>query len=270
MSLQASVFKYLDYRSYLKHQIANHSNEYGYKAKTAAAAGCQRSYLSQVLAERADLMPEHALGLAEMWALSPAETDHFMNLVAYARAADKKLRAHIREKIESARRDQDNLVKRITDKTVLPESSAAVFYSNWQYLAINLLLTIPEFRNVAAIANRLSLNEEVTRKLLTQLESLGLVTATNGAWTPTNSTIHVPRDSQFNSLNHSHWRNKAVENSMLALSESVHYTSVCTLSLEDAEKIKDLALRLVDDSRRIVKPSKEEELYCLTVDWFKI
>ncbi len=270
MASSAHLFKYLDYRAYLRWQIDSHVSEYGYKAKLAEAAGCQRSYLSQVLAESAELMPEHALGLSELWRLSSIETEYFMNLVMLARAANKKLRAHFREKIESARRDQDDLVKRISEKTVLPETSAAVFYSNWQYLAINILLTIPGHREVVAIAERLSLTEPVVRKSLSQLEALGLVVKSGNEWIPTNSTIHVPRDSQFNSLNHSHWRNKAIENSFLALTESVHYTSVCSISRVDAEKLKDMALQLVDDSRKVIGPSKEEDLYCLTLDWFRV
>lgn len=265
-----NVFKHLDYRVFLRQQIETNEATYGYKAQLAAAAGCQRSYLSQVLAEKADFLPEHALGLAIHWSLGAVETDYWMNLVSYARASNKELRTFLREKIESARRDQDNLVKRISEKTVLPETTAAIFYSSWQYLAINILLTIPGYRTVRAIGERLQLGEAVVAKSLAQLAELGLIVKSGNEWLPTSSTIHIPRDSQFNSLNHSHWRTRAVADSFIAPEGSVHYTSVCSVSRADAEKLKELALRLVDDSRKVIAPSPEEELFCLTVDWFKV
>lgn len=268
--MKANIFGYLDYRAYIRYQIESHSGVYGYKAQLAEAAGCQRSFLSQVLSERAHLIPEHAVGLSELWELSAIESDYFMNLVLFARAGTKKLRDHLKSKIDNAKRDQENLVKRIAEKIVIPEASAAVFYSSWQFLAINILLTIPSYRTIPSLAHRLHLSEDVVKKTLHQLEELGLVAKSGSQWLATNSTIHLPRDSQFNSLNHSHWRNKAVEDSFLVRPESVHYTSVCSISLEDAKKIKDLTLQLIDESRKVVAPSKEEELFCLTVDWFKI
>ena len=266
----SSIFKHLDYIEFLEKQVEINGSVYGYKAKLAEAADCQRSYLSQVLNRKADLSTDHVIGLAEFWKLNAAETDYLINLVLYARAGTKKLKEHLRAKIESQREDQENLVKRITEKTVLPEESAAIFYSNWQYLAINILTTIETYRTAAAIAERLQLREELVVKSLAQLEKLGLLVKQGQTWIPTNSTIHVPRDSQFNSLNHSHWRTKAVQDSYLASNDTVHYTSVCSISRRDAEKLKELALSLVDESRKIIAPSKEEELYCLTLDWFKV
>lgn len=270
MPTNINIYKYIDFKRYLFAVVDLNSNVYRYKAQLAEAAGCQRSYLSQVLNGDAMILPEHAMGLAHFWKLSTQESEYFLTMVLYARAGSKALKDHLKEKLMNARKDQEDLVKRISDKVVLPEASAAIFYSNWQYLAINVLISIPQFRSVQAIAQRLSLSEDVIKKSLRDLEKLGLVYNSGGNWMATNSTLHVPRDSQFNSLNHSHWRKKAVENSFLAEEGSVHYTSVCTLSRDDVIKIKELVLQLIDGSRKIVAPSQEEELYCLTCDWFRI
>lgn len=265
-----SIFKYIDYRNYILNKAEMVVQKHGYKAQLAQAAGCQRSYFSQVLNETADLLPEHCLGLSEFWNHSPTETEYFLNMVLYSRAGTKKLKTHFKEKLEHFKKEQENLAKRITDKVVLAEEHAAIFYSNWQYLAITILISIPAFRKIAAISERLNLSEKVVKKALIDLEKLGMVYKSSDDWLATSATIHVPRESSFNAINHSHWRNKAVENAFISDEDSVHYTSVCTLSKTDVQRIKEMILQLIDESRTIVGPSKEEEIYCLTCDWFKI
>ena len=270
MTSNPSVFEYKSYLDFLKKMIAINKNTYGYKAKLAEAAGCQRSFLSQVLAGQTNFGPEHAIGLTVYWDLSSAETDYFLTLVSYARASIRSLKEYFAEKLELAKKDQENLARRITDKTILPDIKAATFYSTWQYLAITILLTIREYRTVLAVAQRLNLSLEAVETSLNELRELNLVAKSGQQWVVTNNTIHLPSDSKFNSLNHSHWRNRAVQDSLLSENGSVHYTSVCSVSLEDAEKLRQLVFKLIDESRKIVAPSSEEELFCLTCDWFKV
>lgn len=270
MDEKINIFNYIEYTSFLNKMINTHHNVYGYKAQLAEAAGCQRSFISQVLAGSAHMTAEHAVGLGQFWNLTIVEKDYLLNLVLLARAGSKSLKDFLRQKIEVARKDQENLAKRIVEKTVLPEAEAATFYSNWQYLAITILLTIPQYRSINSIAGRLNLKDEFVNKSLRELEQMKLVIKIGSEWFPTSNTIHIPRESKFNSLNHSHWRNQAVQNSFLGDENAVHYTSVCSLSLTDAERLKQFVFKLIDESREIVAPSKEEELFCLTCDWFKI
>lgn len=270
MENKLSIFRYISYVEIMKVFIESNHKTYGYKAQMAKAADCHRSYISQVLNESIQLTIEQAVGLAVFWNLTEIEKDYFINLVSYARAGNEKTRKHFRNKIDQARHDQANLTKRIQEKTILPEASAAIFYSNWQYLAITILISIPQYRSVKEIAHRLNLSEELVKKTLNQLLELGTVTNSGNEWFATNYNIHIPRESQFNSLNHSHWRQKAVQNSFLSLPDDVHYTSVCTLSLTDVQNMKELMLQFIDQTRKIVAPSKEEEIYCLTCDWFKV
>ncbi len=270
MKASTDIFEYRSHTDFLKKMIDLNKDVYGYKAKLAEAAGCQRSFLSQVLSGVIQLAPEQAVGLAIFWGLSEVEQDYYLNLVAHARAGNKTLRDYINKKIEKARSDQENLSERFVNKVVLPDVKAATFYSTWQYLAITIVVSIPQYRTAKAISHRLGLSQEVVEKSLSELTQLGMVEKSANEWKLINSMIHLPKDSKFNSLNHSHWRNKAVQDSLLSENKSVHYTSVCSLSLEDAEKLRQLMFQFIDESRKAVAPSKEEELYCLTCDWFKV
>src|SRR6185312_140032 len=98
----------------------------------AEAAGCQRSFLSQVLASQAHLNADHAIGLATYWNLPEIEKDFFLNLVSFARASSKTLKEYFSKKIEKSRSNRDILVHSIGEKITMPDFKAAAFYSNWQ------------------------------------------------------------------------------------------------------------------------------------------
>lgn len=269
--MKVNVFSYLDYIDFMKEMIKSHRSVYGYKAAIADSAGCQRSYLSQVLAGHSHLTVEHAAGLSDFFEFNDLEQEYFLNLVLLARASSLKLKAMLEKKISQMQQHQENILNRIVEKKeVLSDEAAAIFYSNWSYLAVLIATTIEELRTVKKLAVRLNLKEIYIEKLVEDLQRLGLLKNVNGEWVATNHTIHLPKNSPFNSLNHTHWRQLATQNSFTDQPGSVHYTSVCTLSQTDAEKIKSLMLQLIDDSRKIISPSKEEVLYCLTCDWFQV
>ena len=60
---------------YLDAQIRSNKTVYRYKSSLSEAAGCQLSYLSQVLAGKAQLNPDHAAGLSGFWGHSDFESD---------------------------------------------------------------------------------------------------------------------------------------------------------------------------------------------------
>src|SRR5476649_1674839 len=110
-----NVFSFMDYISFLRAKLKENASVYGYKAQLAEAAGCQRSYISQVLGEGSvHFTLEHTLGLAQFWNLSEAEKDYLIHLVLFARAGTKALKEHLRTKLETAKKDQENLTKRIS------------------------------------------------------------------------------------------------------------------------------------------------------------
>ena len=270
MTNLANIYRYIDYLQIVEIMQKSNAKIYGYKSQMAEAAGCQRSFFSQVLKGQVHLTPEQALGLATFWNIAEAEREYFVNLVLFARSGTKALKNYYLRKIEAARAEHEKLSKRIGDVPQVPEAQAALFFSSWHFMAINILITIPNFRTSSAIASRLSISTDLVDKTLTTLHELGFVRKEGSEWRTTNATIHQPRDSIFSSLNHSHWRKRASDDAFLGSESSLHYTSVCSLSKKDVDAIKQLVLQLIDESRKIVAPSVEEELYCLVCDWFRV
>lgn len=268
--MNSRIFNYLDYIKWIHQAIRENKSVFGYKAKLAEAAGCQRSYFSLVLREKSHLTLEHALGLAQFWRMTESERNYFLDLVNLGRAANQPLRDYYKQKLLKLRTEQENFAQRFLETQPLSNEFTAIFYSQWYYLAVMMALTIPSLRNPSALADRLKLDESTIIKVLQQLIDLGLAVKNGNQFFPTRTKLHLPKESHFNSLNHAHWRTKAVENSFLNRDGDIHYSSVCTLSRDDIEKIKQIILQSIDASREIIEPSKEEDLYCLNIDWFRL
>ena len=265
-----NVFRHLDYKHVLKDYLKENADVFGCKSRLAEAAGCQKSFLSQVLGGPVHLTPDHASGLADYWKLSGAEREYFMELVQLGRAGTKSLREYSRKRIDQLRRDQENLSKRIKQKQEIPEAHASIYYSAWHFSAVHILLTIPAFRTAEKIAARLALSVEFANEILSTLESIGLATRLKGEWQATSSVIHLAKDSFLTGLNHGNWRNKATANAFLRRESDLHYTVVASVSRDDYERLKEMVLQFVDETRKVMGPSKEEELVTLNCDLFRV
>jgi hypothetical protein len=71
-------------------------------------------------------------------------------------------------------------------------------------------------------------------------------------------------------MHHANWRQRALLKTQIPQSETIHYTALHTLSRKDIVKLKTLANQFIQESRDLVRPSKEEELVCITLDLFTV
>lgn len=264
-----SLFHETDYKKVIRDRIAQNEQSHGYKTLLARAAGCQRSFFSQALHTHVHLTPEHAVGLAKFWNLTEDETEYFLELVNLARAATPALREILERKLREIQRRNEDLATRFRKTRPLEEAQQALYYSSWHWSAIHILLTVPEFRTPRAIAQRLEIPETFARQCLEGLAQMKLAEERGGKWHPAKSDIHLPQDSPLTAMNHGNWRGRAVADAQMRNPGALHYTALHSLSRSDFERIKRMLLEMIDATRAVVGPSKEEELACVAIDWFK-
>lgn len=265
-----TIFSTMDYKKYIRTQVEANAEEYGYKSKLADAAGCQKSFFSQVLNSHVQLTPEHALGLSKFWKLNPKEREYFLELVNFARAGTKELSDYIKEKLQALRKENENLGKRFAQPQLsVTDDLGAVYYSNWHYMAIHMGVTVPQWQNAGKLAKRLQLPEAFVVESLKQLQNLELVEKTSdGSWRVTKKSLHLPKDSIFSFINNNNWRQRVQNLSVQRDSDNIHYTGIYSLSLEDLERLRHLVLEFIDKTRKLVVPSAEEEIVCFACDLF--
>lgn len=265
-----TLFDFEDYRSVIKWQIKTNVSVRGYQTLLAKAAGCQRAFLSQALNSHVHLTPDHAAGLSKFCQFDELETDYFLELVSLERASSPSLKQVIERRIRVLRKQRLNLAERFRTNEPLPENVQALYYSSWHMAAIHVMLSIPEFSDINKISQRLHLPAPLVQSTIKTLEELKIVKKTGKGWIISNKHLYLPKTSPFTSANHINWRQRAIENIQSQDTEAIHYSVVSALSIADIEKFRELILKCIEDTRKIVEPSPEEEVICFTCDFFKV
>lgn len=263
-----TIFNYKDYKSYLKYRIYDQAAPRGIVTRMAEAAGCQRTYLSQVLTREVHLLPEHGLGLCEFWGFLENETDFFMLLLQKDRAGTMKLKNHIDKKLKEITKNEANLKERYKDTKELSEENKAIYYSNWIYSAVHILTSIEEFQSIEKLASRLEIAVSSVEKVLNILERMKLVSNEEGRWVYQKRKVHVPKTSPMAAFNNANWRQRGSLYSQQIDNENVHYTVVASLAQEDFLEIRQMILKFIDEKRKVITQSKQEDVACFTLDWF--
>ncbi len=263
------LFRYDDYKEFLKDMVGS-NRQRGYLSQLAQAAGCQKSYLSQVLRGNVHFTPEQALGVAVFWRFNELEEDYFLNLVHLGRAGNLRLQQKIKKHLKRIRDDERDLAKRYSTVEVDDTAYQAFYYGSWMPACIHMAVGIPTLKTADAIAKYLNLSIATVQTLLMQLERMGLIKKSGSDWVLGKSSIHLPEKSNLTTINHHNWRLQAVADSQLRSPNSIHYSSVFTLSRKDLEVLHQKMFNLLDDQRKIVTPSKDEVIGCMNCDLFEV
>lgn len=265
-----SVFEFKHYKEYLRYRHKAVERKHGELSRLAEAAGCQRTYLSQVLHGDVQLTPDHAVALADHWRLPDEEHFYFCRLVDLARAGTPRLQEHILSELSRLRRKSEDLGERYRMTPVSTAEDQLVYYSSWHWMAIHIISSIPDYQKSTVIAERLELPLRVVEECLFRLNAMGLVSQDKGRWVYSGGNVHLPKTSPLTPLNHWNWRERALNRVQLGASDGIHYTSTFSMSREDYSLLKARILGFLDECRSVIGPSREEELVALNLDFFVV
>jgi len=265
-----TAFDASSYTEFLRGKIKENSTIRGFQGKLAAGLGVHGSYLSRVLKEQVHLTPDQAASLCEFLPLQGIEAEYFINLVNLARASSPSLKTILRSQLDELRRRNEDLSRRFTDATKIDEKEKGVYYSAWYFSAIHILLMVPGHDSSKAIARRLKLEEKLVKATLLVLEELGLAQSQGEKWKVRDGNIHLTNTSLWAAIHHSNWRQRAVAKIQEREEGEVRFTGVHAISRTDFQKIKSRLLDSIEEIRKIAGPSPEEELFCVTVDAFRL
>jgi uncharacterized protein (TIGR02147 family) len=262
-----SIWDFGNYKEFLTFVIQE--GKRGLISRLAEAAGCQRSYLSNVLRTHIHLMSDQVFGICRYLGLDPSETNYFLLLLEKDRAATPSYRQHLEGKMRELQKEHEDLANRLDRKPLQNETDQIRYYSAWYYSAIHILVSIHRFQSVATISRVLGLDPELTHEALQELAAMGLVKRSGAQWSFLSGDIHVPKDSPLVSLHHNNWRQRAVLRSQ-AKKEGIHFTMVQAVSKQVAAEIKHKILKSIEDASAIAGPSESEELIYLGIDQYSI
>lgn len=266
----SDVLQFSSYKEFLKSVIHDHRDQRGFQTRLAEAANCQPSYLSQSLHGKADLMPDQAIGIAEFLELNEIESDFFLNLVSLARATSKPLKTFLEKKMAHLQVSANRLEKKLGSSAPMSPEIEKFYYTSWYWTAIHIATSVSKLQTVKALAEWLSLPTKKIRYCLDELKHHGLVKQKGDQWIYHGGATHLPAESLMTELNHTHWRQRAILDVQREIESSLHYTSVVSMSAEDAKKMRDFLVQTISKSRKISDPSSPEDVFCFNLDFYKV
>lgn len=266
-----SVFEFDNYKTFLLATEHSRSGlERGFRTRLAEALGCQNAYVSNVLNKEAHFSLEQGLKICGFLSLSSEERKFFLTLIEHARAGTAELRAHFGQELAALRNKRLNLKDRVGVAFALSAEAQSTYYSHWMYAAIHMLTTLPDRCDLNGIAKALRLPVETVRNALLFLSSVGLVQEKSGILQAGPSQVHLSKDSHQIRQHHTNWRLAAIESLVQVAENDIHYSTVSTMSLADAEKLKARFANEIENYVQTVRPSREETLYGFNLDFYSL
>lgn len=266
-----SVFNYDDSRLFISDRFLEMPKKgYGQSYRLAQYLGVHTSLISQVVKGRKSFSLEQAQKITTYFGLLEKEVEYFLLLVQKEKAGTVELKNIFDRKLKSLKKEASLLVNRLQASGKLDEATRAIFYSHWKYSAVRQLTALPQFPNLDAIGAALGLSVKATNEVMAFLLRTGLCVEKEGRFVIGPSSTHLEIGSPWAYGNLANWRQKALEEFRRESPAKLHYTAPMTLSKGDAEKVRELIIKFLEEVDRIVEPSPSEALHCLNIDWFGI
>jgi uncharacterized protein (TIGR02147 family) len=269
--MEKQIFEYLDYKRYLAALIQQKpAGGRGFRARLAEATGVQRTFLSQVLKNNLHFSLEQAERLSRFLGHSLEETTFFMLQVQYARAGTEELRKLFLDQMKKVTSHRLIITNRLKNEKTLSYENEARYYSRWYHQAIRCAVSVPSLRTAEALSKRLELSLKATKESLTFLELAGLVNKNGAHYHPGARHIHLSDDSTIRVRRHTSWLLRSLSALEDQGERDLHFSSVLTLSEEDALAIKSMIVEYIEKIVEKAKPSPEETLYSFCLGYFEL
>jgi Mn-dependent DtxR family transcriptional regulator len=261
----SSPFDYTDLRHYLRSQLSTR----GEASRIAKLLRVQPAFISQVMSGRNRLSGDQVVQVSDHWGLKLDEKKLLLFWAERERASSVSLREYYDSEIKKVQKNHKKIGKHIGVAAPATNEQMALYYSSYIYALTHVLISIPEFQTVTALAPRLGVSVGRTRQILQDLESAKLVEKTSTGYKIANARMHLPEESPLIAHHHMNWRVQALQKIPLKGEQHLHYSSVITASKSDFEKIRALLVQTIGNIEAIFRPSPEEECFAIAFDFFR-
>jgi uncharacterized protein (TIGR02147 family) len=267
------IFDHRDYKKYLNSALSTEGANRGSRSRLAAKLRCQTAFISHVLNGNSHFSLEHAVVISQFLDHTPEESRYFILLVSLGRAGTKALEEHFEAQIAEIQRKRTQIKERISTDRSLSAEAQMRYYSAWYYSAIHVATSIPKCQTRDALAVALGLAPALVTECLEFLIEHSLVIIEKGRYVIGPVRMHLGADSPLITKQHTNWRLQSLqslERPISATAADLHYSGVVTLSHQDAKRVRDILLKAVDETEQVFRPSPEEAVYAVGMDWFHV
>jgi uncharacterized protein (TIGR02147 family) len=263
-------FSFTDYRELTWSLLKQKPKKgWGQLSKLAKSISVTSTLVSQILSGEKNFTPEQAAATCEFLNLTELETEYYLALVDYMRAGTPLLKGRIEQRMHNVQAQANNLKNRIDNLQELTSDSIAQFYSQWNYSAIRLLTSIPEYNTVEKIANYFSMPKNQVIQILDFLVQHGLVTKKSDQYSMGIARTYLPPQSPLVGQHHLNWRLKSLSKTNSLTSDEMMFTAPMTISKKDFDRILIVLRKQITEIFKTLEQTKPEVLANLNIDFLK-
>ena len=264
------VFEFNNYLEFLV-KLVDWRHERGQtRAELAQVMGCQAAYFSQVLKGRVELTEDHAIKLCAFLGFSEDQTDYFLLILRKARAATPELSKYLetrRKRVIDRRRKVEERVA--SEKRAQVDESTLYYCSDWLPSCLHLATSSDRFQTRAALAKRFEIAEDLVDFHLRELEKHGFVAFEGGRWKFVGRSIHFPKSSPLDLQFQTSRRLLGMNSLSRRNTDDLHYSAILGTDAETFRAVKERLLETIEELHRTVEPSPSEDVYTVSLDFFR-
>lgn len=269
--MKKTIFDYENYKTYIIDRIHDSpSKGRGIKLKIAEFLKCQTAFVSQVLNGDPNFSLEQAVKLNIFFEHTKEESRFFLLQLQLERAGSIDLKDFFKTEMKEILEKRSDLKNRFDIKNVLKKVDQQVYYSNWLYACIHMMVAIPEFQTPQAISHHLNLPREKTIEVITFLEETGLIAKKGAHYQIGVTKIHLAKDSPQIQRHHTNWRMQAIRSIDINDSSDLHYSTVVSMAHSDVAHVKEILIKAIEECRAVIGDSKEEKIQSICLDFFGV
>lgn len=266
-----SIYQHESYKEFFNAWVAQQPKKgHGEYRRLALGLNVSTTMVSQIFNSEKDLSLEMACEMTEYLLLSEEEADYFLLLVEYSKAGSIKLKSRLLKQIKDRQEKAKKLENRFKNTTTLSEQEKNVYYSNWTFQAIRLLVELADTNTIDQIVDRLALPKNQVIKTIDFLNKNGLVNQKNGKLTRGPTHVYLPASDSLVQKHHWNWRQLGIQKMTYVSDENFFYSAQYCLSEKLADHIRKLLPDMIKEIVEKVKPAPSETIRCLNIDFFDL
>jgi len=269
--MKKTIYDYEDYKLYIKESILNApSKGRGIKLKMAEHLSCQTAFVSQVLNGDPNFSLEQGVKLNHFFEHTLDEGRYFLLMLQFLRAGSHELKEFFKAEMKEILEKRSDLKNRLDIKNSLDTTDQQIYYSNWLYACLHMMVAVPEFQTPQAMIRHLNVPREKILEAVAFLEAKGLIQKKGAHYEIGVTKIHLPKDSPQIQRHHTNWRMQAIRAIDFNHSEDLHYSSVISMAKADVPRIKEILIKSIEECRVVIRESKEEKIQSICIDFFGV
>ena len=258
-----NLFEQANYKRYLKYLL---DARRGMRSDLAEALGCQSGYISQVLQDLSDFSLEQGMKVCSFFNFTEEESHFFMLLLQHEKASTEVLKKYFKRQVDQIKKQRSEIKNRIKINTDLNAEDYHQYYSSWEYAALHILTSIPEYQLKEKIRKKLNLTQIRINEVLEFLVNKGLVEEKNNRFIIGKKRIHLTKESPYILPHHQNWRLHSTRILSDKNPSNINYSGVFSLSKKDIERIKEILLLAIEQNEKVITDSGEEEMIYVGID----